>query len=57
MLLGCDKSFAKGMTCGAGPGGCRVHQGGLESWLAGHRDRVEAKGDVVLHPVITEFRS
>ena len=29
----------------------------LESWLAGHRERVAAKGEqVVLHPVITEFR-
>ena len=29
----------------------------LESWLAGHRERVEAKGEqVVLHPVVTEFR-
>ena len=29
----------------------------LESWLAGHRERVEAKGEqVVLHPVITEFQ-
>ena len=31
-------------------------QSDLESWLAGHRDRVDAKGEqVVLHPVITEF--
>jgi phosphatidylserine decarboxylase len=30
----------------------------LESWLAGHRERVEARGDqVVLHPVITEFQA
>jgi phosphatidylserine decarboxylase len=29
----------------------------LESWLHGHRQRVEAKGeDVVLHPVLTEFQ-
>ncbi len=28
----------------------------LESWLAGHRDRVEARGEqVVLHPVMVEF--
>jgi len=33
-------------------------QDALESWLAGHRERVEAKGDqVTLHPVITEFQS
>jgi phosphatidylserine decarboxylase len=32
-------------------------QDALESWLAGHRQRVEAKGEqVVLHPVLTEFR-
>ncbi|MDQ6618036.1 MAG: phosphatidylserine decarboxylase family protein [Actinomycetota bacterium] len=32
-------------------------QDDLESWLAGHRDRVEAKGDqIVLHPVLTEFQ-
>jgi phosphatidylserine decarboxylase len=32
-------------------------QDDLESWLAGHRERVEAKGeDVVLHPVIVEFQ-
>jgi phosphatidylserine decarboxylase len=32
-------------------------QEALESWLAGHRERVEAKGgQVVLHPVITEFQ-
>ena len=29
----------------------------LEAWLAGHRERVEAKGEqVVPHPVIEEFR-
>jgi phosphatidylserine decarboxylase len=28
----------------------------LEAWLAGHRERAEAKGDVPLHPVIDEFR-
>jgi phosphatidylserine decarboxylase len=33
------------------------NQDDLESWLAGHRERVEAKGeDVVLHPVIVEFQ-
>jgi phosphatidylserine decarboxylase len=32
-------------------------QDALETWLAGHRQRVEAKGtQVVLHPVIAEFR-
>jgi phosphatidylserine decarboxylase len=32
-------------------------QDALESWLAGHRERVAAKGEqVVLHPVLTEFR-
>jgi phosphatidylserine decarboxylase len=31
-------------------------QDDLESWLAGHRDRVEARGEqVVLHPVLLEF--
>ena len=29
----------------------------LESWLAGHRERVEARGEqVVLHPVVAEFQ-
>ncbi len=29
----------------------------LESWLAGHRERVEAGGEqVVLHPVLSEFQ-
>ncbi|MEA2214903.1 MAG: phosphatidylserine decarboxylase [Solirubrobacteraceae bacterium] len=29
----------------------------LESWLAGHRERVEARGEqVVLHPVLVEFQ-
>lgn len=29
----------------------------LEAWLAGHRERVEAKGEqVVLHPVLVEFQ-
>ena len=32
-------------------------QDDLESWLDGHRERVEAKGgQVVLHPVLTEFQ-
>jgi phosphatidylserine decarboxylase len=32
-------------------------QDDLESWLAGHRERVEARGEpVVLHPVLTEFQ-
>jgi len=32
-------------------------QDDLESWLAGHRQRVEARAErVVLHPVIAEFR-
>jgi phosphatidylserine decarboxylase len=32
------------------------HQDELESWLAGHRERVEARGEqVVLQPVITGF--
>jgi phosphatidylserine decarboxylase len=31
-------------------------QDDLESWLAGHRERVEARGEqVVLHPVLVEF--
>jgi phosphatidylserine decarboxylase len=34
-----------------------ANQDDLESWLAGHRERVEAKGEhVELHPVITEFQ-
>jgi len=33
-------------------------QDDLESWLAGHSDRVEARGaQVALHPVINEFRT
>ena len=33
------------------------HQDDLESWLAGHRERVETRGEqVVLHPVLTEFQ-
>ena len=32
-------------------------QDDLESWLAGHRERVETRGEqVVLHPVLTEFQ-
>jgi phosphatidylserine decarboxylase len=32
-------------------------QDDLEDWLAGHRERVEARGEqVVLHPVLTEFQ-
>jgi len=32
-------------------------QDDLEAWLAGHRERVEARGgQVVLHPVLTEFQ-
>jgi hypothetical protein len=32
-------------------------QDDLESWLDGHRERVEARGEqVVLHPVLTAFR-
>src|ERR1700716_4242934 len=32
-------------------------QDDLESWLAGHRERVEARGEqVVLHPVLIEFQ-
>jgi phosphatidylserine decarboxylase len=32
-------------------------QDDLESWLAGHRERVEARGEpVVLHPVLSEFQ-
>lgn len=33
-------------------------QDDLESWLAGHRERVQARGEqVVLHPVLAEFQS
>ncbi len=28
----------------------------MEAWLAGHRERVEAKGEVVLHPVMKELQ-
>src|SRR5487761_1690499 len=32
-------------------------QDDLEAWLAGHRERAEARGEqVVLHPVLTEFQ-
>jgi phosphatidylserine decarboxylase len=32
-------------------------QDDLESWLDGHRERAEARdGQVVLHPVLTEFQ-
>ncbi len=32
-------------------------QDALEAWLAGHRERVESKGDqIVLHPVLAEFQ-
>src|SRR4030081_3545494 len=32
-------------------------QDDLEAWLAGHRERVEARGEqVVLHPVLREFQ-
>jgi phosphatidylserine decarboxylase len=32
-------------------------QDDLETWLAGHRERVEARGEqVVLHPVLAEFQ-
>jgi phosphatidylserine decarboxylase len=34
-----------------------AEQDDLESWLAGHRERVEARGEeVTLHPVLVEFR-
>jgi phosphatidylserine decarboxylase len=34
-----------------------AEQEDLESWLAGHGDRVEARGEqIVLHPVLEEFR-
>ena len=34
-----------------------LDQDDLESWLDGHRERVEAKGEqVALHPVLTEFQ-
>ena len=32
-------------------------QDDLESWLSGHRQRVQAKGEqVMLHPAVTEFQ-
>ncbi|MCU1671372.1 MAG: hypothetical protein JWP40_4299 [Blastococcus sp.] len=31
-------------------------QDALEAWLTGHRERVEAKGDRELHPVVREFQ-
>ena len=32
-------------------------QDALEDWLAGHRQRVEAKGqDIELHPAVVEFQ-
>src|ERR1700712_4595880 len=32
-------------------------QDDLESWLAGHRDRVAGRGEqIVLHPVLSEFQ-
>jgi phosphatidylserine decarboxylase len=32
-------------------------QDDLEAWLAGHRERVDARGDhVELHPVLVEFQ-
>ena len=34
------------------------NQDDLEAWLAGHRERVAAKGDQVpLHPVLAEFQA
>ena len=40
------------------PGGwLPEQQDELEDWIAGHRERVEARGeDVPLHPVIVEFQ-
>ena len=38
-------------------GGWMPEQDDLESWLEGHRERVETKGEqAVLHPVIDEFQ-
>jgi phosphatidylserine decarboxylase len=53
------------MTMGSDQGDVRRRAGwlpddqdALESWLAGHRERVEAKGEqVVLHPVLSEFQA
>ena len=45
-------------TYGAAAGWLPEEQDDLESWLAGHRERVEARGEqVVLHPVLTSSRS
>jgi phosphatidylserine decarboxylase len=33
-----------------------ANQDALEDWLAGHRQRVEAKGDIELHPAVVEFQ-
>src|SRR3984957_8163402 len=33
------------------------NQDELEAWLAGHRERVAAKGKVPLHPVLAEFQA
>jgi len=39
------------------PGGWLPEQDELEDWLAGHRERVEARPeDLPLHPVIVEFQ-
>jgi phosphatidylserine decarboxylase len=53
-----------GMAAGSDGGDVRrragwlpLDQDDLESWLDGHRERVEAKGEqVALHPVLTEFQ-
>ncbi len=53
------------MTTHSGPVDARRQAGwlpgaqdDLESWLAGHKERVEAKGDqVVIHPVLAEFQA
>ena len=31
-------------------------QDALEDWLAGHRQRVEAKGDIELQPAVVDFQ-
>ena len=33
-----------------------VEQHGLEAWIEGRRERVEAKGDLPLHPILVEFQ-
>jgi phosphatidylserine decarboxylase len=33
------------------------NQDDLEAWLAGHQERVAAKGEQVLHPVLAEFQA